>query len=1136
MSLRPQLFIGVGGTGGKTVGMIHYQLSEALKRVGIMKMPAGWQFLHIDVAAEVDVRTQDLFYELPRDAYVPLTNNQSTYIGLDQTIGKSLAVQGQGRHVVWDAWRPNPPENVPVSIHLGAGQFRALGRVAALAGLETIYNRITMALAKLNETSVAGELAEVQRALGTTVTPGNAACTVFVVGSLAGGSGSGMFLEVCDVVRACGETPIGIAFAPDVFMRSDGTMDPGVAPNTFLAASELSHAMWRVDAHAPYLGRTEMFARARVPRPPSARTAGPETLFLVGRSNGQTILGDANEVYRVMARNLAEIALDEDLANALHAYSLANAGARAAGSTDLLGLSYGNRTSGEGGGKDYGTFTGLGFGRLTLGRDFFGRYAARRMQRTVVERLLDHHLTLHYAGDGKTDDQVLADAATRAWAGFIQTAQLDEQGESANDIQDALDPLPAVRAQLEQIRGNVFNSVSAPARGRTVDVATARSRASQIVASHLDKTDDHGLHRQAERALQSTVEAWSARASDSLRAATINAIAEWGFPVALRVLERLDKELATAAGQLSGTELKKAREKAQTRLNLLALPEQREKNDVKVGDPLLSTIADRAKMTLESHVDVWKLEWAAPAIEDLRRSLVRPWRTAVADADASLRSHARPSTGAKPIDQLPREQGIPEHLRPSKMEQLLDDLHQFPEAYVDYVARSVGEGFDLAVADGQSNAISAVISQVISGDRLPNAVASRLRPAAYNQIWVPQGGTLRHAPASAEVSLAMDWEDIEERIHYWLHDDTKEIGRHLTENLFGYLEGGPGAKLSNVEYTARVNRLVDQFKATLSSCRPLVELDPVFVQDIHNRNVGDVPLTLLVSPIGIPPGHDKLQQALSDQAAAAFGPGVSLTFSETPTDQITMFAAHSIGFHALEMASIMRPVATQYAAHAASTEFWKYRRARPLSEWVPLGPQAAQDLITGWFVARFLGRAKVSRELPLTHEVWVPANNGTKDGSWVSLPRTGVRPVVRHNQVGILLELVAIAMIEASHTRSMAPLAPFQELIRLGGDAAQTFNTDAFRTWVRDGSGVIDAANSYCPTPLATVQDRIAAVDDRADRLLRQYEAHLTPEKLANLTDARTTMAPETEGFVREALDVLRRRASLADDSEQPVY
>lgn len=1135
MPLRPQLFIGVGGTGGKTVGMIHHQLSETLKRAGITEMPAGWQFLHIDVAAKIDVRGDGLVYELPRDTYVPLTNNQSTYIGLHQTISSSLALSGAPRHVVWDAWRPNPAENVPVAIHLGAGQFRALGRVAAIAGLENIRNRISSALARMNDESVPGEFAKIQRALGATVEPGNAESTVFVLGSLAGGSGSGMFLEVCDVVRACNAIPIGVAFAPDVFVRGDGSMDPGIAPNTFLAVSELSHAMWRVDEHAPYVGRTEVFARAKVPRPPGASTAGPETLFLVGRGNGQSTLGDAKDVYRVMARNLAEIAMDENLATSLHAYSRANAASREGGSADLLGLSYGSTS--DGGGKDYGAFSGLGFGRVTLGRDFFERYAARRMQRSLVERLLDHHLTLHYPGDGKTDDQVLAEAASRAWPGFIQTARLDELGESANDIQDALDPLPAVNEYLDQIRSSVFNDVSTPDKGRAISTAGARSRASEAVHSQLVKNDDNGLHRKVERTLQSAVDEWARVTSDSLRAATLNTIAEWGLPVALRVLERLSDELAAAASELEGADLKKAREQAQKRLTLLSSPQQREKANVKVGDPLLASIADRARMTLVSHVAVWKLERVIPVIKDLRRSLVRPWRTAVADADASLRSYARPSNGPKPVDLLPSSQGIPEYLRPSKVELLLDELEDFPDTYVEYVARSVGTGFDLAADGGMANAIAAVITQVINGDRLPNSVASRLRPAIYDQVWVPRDGALKYPPSEAEIRLALDWENLEERTHHWLHDDTKEIGRYLSEDLFGYLAGGGGVKLSSVEATARANRLADQFSAALSVSKPLVELDPVFVQAIHNMNVGDVPLALIVSPIGIPPGMDGLRQELQDRAAAAFGAGLRLKFSGTPTDQITMFTAHDLGFHAIEMASIMQPVAAQYAAQAASTEFWRYRRARPVSEWVPLGYQAAQNLITGWFVARFLGRARMATSPSWRHEVWVPASNGTQDGSWVQLPRKGVRPIHRHNQVGILLELVAIATIEASHTRSMKPLAPFQELIRLGGDATQTFDPDAFRTWVEDGSGVIDQESSYSPKPLASTHERIAVVNERVDRLLQQYDENLRPEQLAKLTDARTIMAPETEGFVRQALDLLRRQANLVgDDETEDVY
>lgn len=90
MSLFPYLFIGVGGTGGKTIGMIHYNLTQALKRLGIDAFPMGWQFLHIDVPAKQDVASPKLHYNLPADTYVPLTTTQSSYVQVDYAISESL--------------------------------------------------------------------------------------------------------------------------------------------------------------------------------------------------------------------------------------------------------------------------------------------------------------------------------------------------------------------------------------------------------------------------------------------------------------------------------------------------------------------------------------------------------------------------------------------------------------------------------------------------------------------------------------------------------------------------------------------------------------------------------------------------------------------------------------------------------------------------------------------------------------------------------------------------------------------------------------------------------------------------------------------------------------------------------------
>lgn len=66
MAIQPFIFIGVGGTGGKTLGVIRQTLQDALDRIGWEgDWPDGWQFVHIDVPADPDADTGANKYSLP---------------------------------------------------------------------------------------------------------------------------------------------------------------------------------------------------------------------------------------------------------------------------------------------------------------------------------------------------------------------------------------------------------------------------------------------------------------------------------------------------------------------------------------------------------------------------------------------------------------------------------------------------------------------------------------------------------------------------------------------------------------------------------------------------------------------------------------------------------------------------------------------------------------------------------------------------------------------------------------------------------------------------------------------------------------------------------------------------------------
>ena len=63
--LNPYLFIGLGGSGGKTLQYLRYYLDQRLKRSGWEKgLPDAWQFLWFDVPPEPEQLILMVVYHL----------------------------------------------------------------------------------------------------------------------------------------------------------------------------------------------------------------------------------------------------------------------------------------------------------------------------------------------------------------------------------------------------------------------------------------------------------------------------------------------------------------------------------------------------------------------------------------------------------------------------------------------------------------------------------------------------------------------------------------------------------------------------------------------------------------------------------------------------------------------------------------------------------------------------------------------------------------------------------------------------------------------------------------------------------------------------------------------------------------
>jgi hypothetical protein len=135
------------------------------------------------------------------------------------------------------AWFPE--DGVPMSaINAGAGQIRALGRLALFANGREVYERVKNALDEV-------KALKPHQDLGPFDLVDEESVLLNVVGSLSGGTGSGTFLDIGYLCRQhmdnARDKLVAYLLLPDVFVGKPATNN--VQPNAYGALKELDHLM-----------------------------------------------------------------------------------------------------------------------------------------------------------------------------------------------------------------------------------------------------------------------------------------------------------------------------------------------------------------------------------------------------------------------------------------------------------------------------------------------------------------------------------------------------------------------------------------------------------------------------------------------------------------------------------------------------------------------------------------------------------------------------------------------------------------------------------------------------------------------------------------------------------------------------
>jgi hypothetical protein len=1052
--LQKFLFVGLGGSGGKTLRMLHENLENRLAQAGVRDgIPDAWQFLHIDVPMAPDGTDPALPDQLPAGSYVGMAPKGMGYRNLDAML------DGKGRSVAQHlaSWRPDA-QSVAVAPAFGAGQYRAVGRTITGAAMGTVVEAIRRSAKALDDVAVDQELDRVSQAL--TGMPGISPHEpqVVVVSSIAGGSGAGAFLDVCDAIRQILPDSRGqiaaVLYTPDAFRELPQASRSGVNANALAALGELLAGYWNNEAPAE-----DEFALLNAAGVASSEVEqrGPSQTFLVGRGNGEISFTGQLDVYRAVARALTAWTSDKAVQDAVHSTVIGNWHAKAQRNVDNSPLAPGRPAP----------LSALGYASVDLGRERFARYAAKRLARASVDRLLrghwdervPHEVTPELAAQELANDQLYS---------FLDAAGLNELGPVHNQIIDAIrggTEEQARAAKLAELRQDLIRQVSGTGSAE-LEVPLLMQRIEGRIGDAWHPVLDAEYEEDKERA-----RSWYAERQQVICQEVAQLLGRVGGPSTAKVLELAIAELTTAV-------VPELNQMAEANRRVVATTDQRihsvfanASGKLMAGNPLIVKAVQEGIDSIHAEAEARLYELCARLIVDLGNQFLEPLRVAVLHAvsgldEAATGQQSSPSVvDSWPVDAPPR------FLEPAQNELLLEPVSSYSGTFLELVRQTVG------LPDEQGALLEAVLEVIAGSDD-----EDRQQAITITRRWVPSQQVLRTMGASHSAQFRIEIEplDLLERARAWTNRRDSAIGAHVNESFSEYLSGegiDPGEH----------GRRLDSFRAALSSAlniaRPLIEVDPALNSHFH----GDTSVTphTVMSPMPFPRNHPA-REVVAEVLHHLSDNELEKRFDDSNRQRVDITTFLDAPVQPVVLSSLLGPIADEWVQRRGANVggFWQWRRARPLRDALPVAPEVRRAMIRGWFVARMLDHIDMAepRNRPVT----------ILDGEGRTLefpfPLLGV-PISRADDVlPAVLESIGIAMA----LNPKDSLLAYQRLYELGDAVKQVGHhtvPEVFERWLRHGDIAPGA-------PAPTLAAEVPADGGRTDRdravqaFLKTYSDH----------------------------------------------
>lgn len=1099
--MKRLLIVGCGGSGGAALAYMMDQLRSDLASHGISKLPAGWQFVHLDVPVSPSKVSGVGSVRDQGGVYVGTGPESDSYQVLDNAMSQRLA--GNQALDALATWAPRDPESVYTPLSAGAGQYRALGRMITLSRVGAVRDALQRAWDQLYLNSTDTEMRSLSIPGAGKYNPEDQPL-VLVVSSMAGGAGASMALDICRVltlVRGLDPRLMAVFMVtPDIFETLPANAVTGTRANALamlgeIVASQTGSARESDVALLRALG----YERGAGERIPFAR------VFPVGRYVGaqRTVFGDGspNAVYRGLGRGLAGLALSGPAMQQFVEWDLTT-GLGDHGSLEFLG--WGNKQWDN---IPWGTF---GFASLSMGRDRYAEYAAQRLARSSADKLLHGHL---HPSNPASDEEQVNMALDNQWDNICAGLGLPRQHEGVAQW------LMSTVLPGDQIAQHALGILGATVRPR---IEQAPGVNGEQWAGHVFRTlgeQREGIKMSAADTAYAIAYHWQNHFVGALERATTQAIATLGLAYATGLVKRASRVLQDSimpegqslSGYAPGDVVEPIPEVKRTLQSLKGSIA----NTAAVCDNIVGGLRDNVQQEIYASL-AQQIGNAASAVIS---EIIEPLISALNESQSLLRTAAaapRRESGlahlqtneyaAWPSD---NDERVATRFSEADNEVLLTRSADFKQRYEIDLPSSVGatpaepRSMSLAVSRAALHVITGSWTTV-GGKRAPAEIQPAVeRTATWISRAFPRhpdsGETLIATPAAYDVHTRPA--ELLNRAREFISRTGESFDRFCSVSLREYVTGRSGSdmQVAETELAARRQDLLLRFNEAVNLARPLASVNENAMQAIHG--VSEMVYRYKFSAV---PFHsltlaDELSNVLDRQtridgnSVRAFERALS---DEANIKRIDIFGSYP-NYSPLAYDSVVEPAARQWlaASSAERSAFWTHRRTRPLAASLPMHEAERRAMVAGWILGRAVGMLHVP-DPPYDQAVRVW---DTEARQWLAFPHPMLTPPsefkAEYDWLPAVLESVLLAIAQSHQPPVMTSMLPYRAMRRLydAGQENSTTGHDAqnllaarinLTNWLRDGDS---------GTGLASVVSQAgteATLDERAERLtayLSQY-------------------------------------------------